>query len=185
MVDFTRVLYNPTSEVGFSKTMKVSSRTHYGLRAMTELGKAFGGRTLSLTEIAATERIPLPYLEQIVSPLRRAGLVEGTRGLHGGYRLTRDPSLIRVGEIVRVLEGADATAPVDCLADGYVEGSCVRDPGCLSRPLWARVKAAMDAVLDATTLADLCQDPGAGRDLLTLSPGLSTLTKGLAVSNDG
>jgi len=149
--------------------MKVSSRTHYGLRAMTELGKAFGGRTLSLTEIAATERIPLPYLEQIVSPLRRVGLVEGTRGLGGGYRLTRDPALIGVGEIVRALEGPDATAPVDCLTEGYVEGSCVRDPGCLSRPLWTRVKAAMDAVLDATTLADLCRDADAGRELLELT----------------
>jgi Rrf2 family protein len=174
-------------------TMKVSSRTHYGLRAMTELAKAFGHGTLSLTEIAATERIPLPYLEQIISPLRRSGLVEGTRGLRGGYRLTRDPATIRVGEIVRALEGADATAPVDCLTEGYVEGSCVRDPGCLSRPLWTRVKAAMDAVLDATTLADMCRDAVAASSLVPLFPGPAagcptqpaTFTKGLAVSNDG
>jgi Rrf2 family protein len=173
--------------------MKVSSRTHYGLRAMTELGKAFGRGPLSLTEIAATERIPLPYLEQVVSPLRRVGLVEGTRGLRGGYRLTRDPALIRVGEIVRALEGADATAPVDCLAEGYVEGSCARDVGCLSRPLWARVKAAMDAVLDATTLADLCREDGAARDVIPLLPPSpvgaqplpASFMKGLAVSNDG
>jgi Rrf2 family cysteine metabolism transcriptional repressor len=138
--------------------LKLSSRTHYGLRAMTELAKAHGlGRTLSLTEIAQVEHIPLPYLEQLASPLRRAGLIEGTRGLHGGYRLTRAPDQVRVAEVVRVLEGADATAPVDCLTESYVEGACVRDVECLSRPLWAKVKAAADAVLESTTLADLCE----------------------------
>jgi Rrf2 family cysteine metabolism transcriptional repressor len=138
--------------------LKVSSRTHYGLRAMTELAKAHAlGRTLSLTEIAQVEHIPLPYLEQLAAPLRKAGLIEGTRGLHGGYRLTRAPDQIRAAEVVQVLEGTDATAPVDCLTESYVEGTCVRDVECLSRPLWAKVKAATDAVLEATTLADLCE----------------------------
>jgi Rrf2 family cysteine metabolism transcriptional repressor len=139
--------------------LKVSSRTHYGLRAMTELAKAHAqDRTLSLTEIAQVEHIPLPYLEQLASPLRKAGLIEGTRGMHGGYRLSKRPEEIRVGEVVRVLEGADATAPVDCLTDAYVEGTCIREVECLSRPLWAKVKAATDAVLEATTLADLCEN---------------------------
>jgi len=136
--------------------MKISSRTHYGVRAMTELAKA-QGRTLSLSEIASVEGMPLPYLEQVVVPLRRAGLVEGMRGLHGGYRLTRAPESITVGEIVRALEGPDATALVECVSDGYVDGACAREGDCLSRPLWQRVKAAMDAVLFTTTLADLCQ----------------------------
>ena len=60
--------------------MRISSRTHYGLRAMTELAKAYDQRTLSLSEIASVEHMPLPYLEQLISPLRRAGLIEGTRG---------------------------------------------------------------------------------------------------------
>src|SRR5688500_17894819 len=107
--------------------MKVSSRTHYGLRAMTELAKVHGGGALSLSEIASREGMPLPYLEQVIGQLRKAGLVEGTRGAHGGYRLTRSPDEIKVGEIVRVLDGPDATAPVECVADGYVDGSCARD----------------------------------------------------------
>src|SRR5687767_2844102 len=136
--------------------LKVSSRTHYGLRAMTELAKAHAqNRTLSLTEIASVEHIPLPYLEQLASPLRKAGLIEGTRGMHGGYRLSRRPDQIRLVEIVQTLEGADATAPVDCLTESYVEGTCARDADCLSRPLWGKVKAAADAVLETTTLADL------------------------------
>ena len=136
--------------------LKVSSRTHYGLRAMTELAKAHAlGKPVSLTEIAQVEHIPLPYLEQLASPLRKAGLIEGTRGMHGGYRLTRQPDEIRLVDIVQTLEGPDATAPVDCLTESYAEGTCVRDADCLSRPLWAKVKAAADAVLETTTLADL------------------------------
>src|SRR3979411_1851275 len=85
--------------------LKVSSRGHYGLRLMTELGRAHGRGPLSLTDIARVEGLPLPYLEQLVVPLRKAGLVEGTRGLHGGYTLSRPPHLMTAGEILRVLEG--------------------------------------------------------------------------------
>jgi Rrf2 family cysteine metabolism transcriptional repressor len=152
--------------------MKVSSRAHYGLRAMTELAKTYGQGTLSLSEIAAREHMPLPYLEQVIGPLRRARLVEGTRGVHGGYRLARAPSQISVGEVVRVLDGPDATAPVECVAEGYVDGTCIREADCLSRPLWSRVKAAMDMVLFGTTLADLCSDLYVGKDVLNLAPEL-------------
>ena len=135
--------------------MRISSRAHYGVRAMTELAKAYGAGSLALSQIAATEHLPLPYLEQVITPLRRAGLIAGTRGARGGYRLTRPPTAIALGEIVRVLDGAEATVPVECVSPGYVDGTCVRDGDCLSRPLWQRVKAAVDDVLDSTTLADL------------------------------
>lgn len=158
--------------------MKVSSRAHYGLRAMTELARTHGHGTLSLTEIASREGLPLPYLEQVIGPLRKAGLVEGMRGAHGGYRLTRAPAEIKVGEIVRILDGPDATALVECAADGYVGGSCARDTECLSRPLWSRVKAALDMVLFTTSLADLLNDATAGRELLNLSPEIITLKEG-------
>jgi Rrf2 family protein len=69
--------------------MKVSTRVHYGLRAMTKLARTYSDqRLLSLSEIARNGDLPLAYLEQLVGELRRAGLVEGTRGVHGGYRLS-------------------------------------------------------------------------------------------------
>src|SRR5947208_8910833 len=122
--------------------MKVSTRAHYGLRAMTELARVYGQGALSLSEIATREHLPLPYLEQVIGPLRKAGLVEGTRGAHGGYRLARAPRGISVGEIVRVLDGPDATALVECVGESYIDGACARESDCLSRPLWSRVKAA-------------------------------------------
>jgi len=93
--------------------VKVSSRVHYGLRAMTELARSYrDDRLLSIAEIARSESLPLAYLEQLVGELRRAGLVEGTRGVRGGYRLSRVPRAITVGEVYRVLEGE--VAPVEC-----------------------------------------------------------------------
>ena len=134
--------------------MKVSTRVHYGLRAMTELARSYGEqRRLSLSEIARNEALPLAYLEQLVGELRRAGLVEGTRGVHGGYRLSRAPALITVGDVYRVLEGE--VAPVDCTAENYLPGSCARDLVCMSRSIWDRVQAAILGVLDSTTLDDL------------------------------
>src|SRR5438067_12542570 len=134
--------------------LQVSQRAHYGLRAMTELAKAYGRGPLSLADIAEAEHLPAGYLEQLAMPLRRAGLIEGTRGAHGGYQLARPPTQVSVGEIVRVLEGA--VTPVECLSEAYPPGSCAREPGCLSRPIWQRVKDSIDQVLDSTTLADLC-----------------------------
>jgi Rrf2 family protein len=73
--------------------------------------------------------------------------------VHGGYRLSRPPKMITVGEIYRVLEGE--VAPVDCTANDYLPGACGRDVVCMSRSVWDRVQAAILGVLDSTTLDDL------------------------------
>jgi Rrf2 family cysteine metabolism transcriptional repressor len=134
--------------------MKVSSRVHYGLRAMTELARSYSdGHPLSISEIARNEDLPLAYLEQLVGELRRAGLVDGTRGVRGGYRLSRAPQDINVGDVYRVLEGE--VAPVECTAEDYLPGTCAREAMCLSRNIWERVQLAILQVLDSTTLDDL------------------------------
>lgn len=120
---------------------------------MTELAKAYGHGPLALSEIARVEGLPFAYLEQLVGDLRRAGLVEGTRGLHGGYRLSRPPARVTVGDVIRALEGP--IAPVECLAEDYVAGTCEREPACLSRSIWHEVQEAVNRILDGTTLEDL------------------------------
>lgn len=155
--------------------MKVSSRVHYGLRAMAQLSKSYGGGLLSLTEIARTEQLPLAYLEQLVGDLRRAGLVEGTRGLHGGYRLSRPPAAITVGDVYRVLEGP--IAPVECTAEDYRPGACGLEHGCLSRSVWTRVQESIQQVLDSTTLSDLCGPSGEPRGAATPLPMLGDLSR--------
>jgi Rrf2 family protein len=129
---------------------------------MTELTRSYHqGGLLSISEIARNEDLPVAYLEQLVGELRRAGLVEGTRGVRGGYRLARAPEAITVGDVYRVLEGE--VAPVDCTAEDYLPGSCGREPVCLSRGIWARVQSAILGVLNSTTLDDLLVTEGLQR----------------------
>jgi Rrf2 family protein len=133
---------------------QVSERAHYGLRAMTELAKAYGNGPMSLAHIAAVERLPAGYLEQLALPLRKAGLIEGRRGVRGGYQLVRPPDQVTVGAVVRALEGP--VAPVECLTEDYTHGACEWEPVCLSQPVWLKIKLSVDHVLDSMTLADVC-----------------------------
>ena len=136
--------------------MRVSSKAHYGLRMMTELARNHGHRPLSIAEVARTEHLPVAYLEQLAAQLRRGGLVESTRGVHGGYALARAPERISVLDVVRVVEGE--VAPVECVAADYIHGSCLREADCASRGIWGRLKEMIDGVLGQTTLADLIAD---------------------------
>jgi Rrf2 family transcriptional regulator, cysteine metabolism repressor len=133
--------------------MRISSKGHYGLLAVAELARHYDEGLISLNEIASAEHLPLPYLEQIIAPLRVAGVVEATRGLHGGYRLARDPAHVTVGEVVRWLEGPIAL--VECTTEGYQAGACEREAGCTSRGVWKQVSDAINNVLNTLTLADL------------------------------
>jgi Rrf2 family protein len=154
-------------------SMRVSSKAHYGLRMMIEFAKAYGMGPVSLAEVSRKEHLPLAYLEQLAAHLRRGGLVESTRGVRGGYRLTRSPASISVLDVVRVVEGE--VAPVECVAHDYVQGSCVREDDCASQALWRRLKMSIDTVLSETTLNELVADHALA-DAFAPLPGLQHLT---------
>ncbi|HUZ78331.1 MAG TPA: Rrf2 family transcriptional regulator [Chloroflexota bacterium] len=139
--------------------MRISTRGHYGLLAVTELARRYDEGLISLSEVAMVEHLPLPYLEQIFAPLRVAGIVEAVRGLHGGYHLARHPAGITVGEVIRAVEGPIAL--VECTATDYVSGSCERETGCASRGVWHRVSEAIDNVLNTMTLAEAAENSSA------------------------
>ncbi|MCC6627461.1 MAG: Rrf2 family transcriptional regulator [Chloroflexi bacterium] len=140
--------------------MKFSARGEYGVRVMVGLARHYGAGPRSLAEIAAQERMPLHFLEQIIAELRVAGLVTARRGRRGGYELSRPPQAIRMGEIVGLLEGG--ISPMVCipgnpaLADDVI---CAHQDYCTTRVLWLRVRDSIVQVLETTTLADLM--PGA------------------------
>jgi len=146
--------------------MRISSKGHYGLLAVAELARHYDDGLVSLSEIAAAEHLPLPYLEQIIAPLRVAGLVDATRGQHGGYRLARHPSEVTVGEVVRWLEGPIAL--VECTAEGYQTGACEREASCTSRGVWRQVSEAINQVLNTLTLADLVANDAAASELIRI-----------------
>jgi Rrf2 family protein len=131
-----------------------STRGEYGVRLMVELARHHGAGPISLAEMADHESLPRPYLEQLVVSLREAGLVHSTRGAHGGYELSREPADIRMGEVLRALEGP--LAPMVCASeDPQHAGICERTGFCNVNHLWMTVRNAISTALDSLTLADL------------------------------
>ena len=161
--------------------LRVSTRGEYGVRLMVDLAHHYGGKARSLTEISQAEGLDakVQYLEQLVKCLREQNLVESTRGAHGGYRLSRAPEQIRMGDIVRALEGP--IAPMICANEADVAIECDRLDGCSTKYLWMRVRDAITTALDSMTLADLAavsQYTGAsGAHFVTLTPRLGRVER--------
>lgn len=134
--------------------IKVSSRSTYAIRALVQLGREPQGTSISLPAIAQRQHIPLPYLEQIFSRLRKAGLVEAVRGPQGGYKLTKRPHEISLVNIISVLEGP--LGPVLCTMPENRTPDCHEVEGCLSRLLCCEIDGALNRVLTQNTLDSLC-----------------------------
>jgi len=141
--------------------MKISSRGEYGVRAMVALAGNYGSGPMTLTAVARSSSVPPAYLEQLIAPLRKAGLVESKRGAHGGYQLARPPALIRVGDVYRVMEGP--VAPMVCVSEDPADQTCPLIEGCETRPVWLKVRDSIADALDSTTLADLVDPAKKGR----------------------
>lgn len=132
--------------------MPITSRSEYGMRAMIVLAEQPGDELLSASELSKREHIPLKYLEQLLSELKKAGLLVSFPGARGGYRLARPPAQIQVGEIVRALDGP--LSPMSCVAEGD-RIPCAFESGCKLRPLWSILHGAIQQVIDHTTLEQL------------------------------
>ena len=101
---------------------------------MVALAKHDGVQPVSIGVISRESAVPYAYLEQLIVPLRRAGLVSSKRGAHGGYTLSRAASEISVGEVYRAMEGP--VAPMECVSENEAEQTCPLIPGCQTRPVW-------------------------------------------------
>ncbi|MEZ4495343.1 MAG: Rrf2 family transcriptional regulator [Thermomicrobiales bacterium] len=135
------------------RLMKVSTRGEYGVRAMVALARNYGDGPMSITSVARESSVPYAYLEQLIVPLRKAGLVASKRGAQGGYVLTREPNEIRVGEVYRVMEGP--VAPMDCVSEIEDDQTCPLIDACETRPVWLKVRDSIVEAIDSMTLADL------------------------------
>ncbi len=137
--------------------LRVSTKGEYGVRIMVDLARHYGERPRSLTDISQAEALPLAYLEQLIKLLREAEppLVVSTRGAHGGYRLSRPPSEISMGEIVRILEGP--ISPMICATEGEMTQICSFLDSCKTKYLWARVRDAVAHTLDSISLSELVE----------------------------
>jgi len=135
--------------------LRLSTRAHYGLKAMFDLAQNYGTGPIPLKIVAERQNLSEHYLEQLIAMLRKSGLVKGVRGSQGGYVLAREPSEIRVGDVIRALEGP--IAPVYCVSEKD-PGSCDEADYCITRTVWARVRDGIARVMDSITLADMCRE---------------------------
>lgn len=132
--------------------MKVSTKGDYGVRALIELAHHYGHGPLQSAEIAARQEVPEPYLDQLLTNLRRAGFIRSVRGPQGGHALIRDPREVRLSEVIVALEGS--LAPTACVDD---PDACNRSGGCVQREVYERVRDATIEILDNVSIADLAE----------------------------
>jgi Rrf2 family protein len=132
----------------------ISQRAKYALRALVMLSGVEKGVSLSIAEIAAEQRIPKKFLEQILLELKRHGIVESRRGKVGGYLMLRQPEDVTYGEVLRLIDGP--IAPLPCLSIiAYKKcEDCKDEASCEIRKVFANVAAATREVLDKTSILD-------------------------------
>ena len=138
--------------------MRLSKRGEYALRALIDLGlaEAQGRPLVQLSELADKERLPRKFLEQIFIQLREAGLIEARRGRDGGYFLAKPTAKIRIGDVVRLIDGP--LAPISCASQtAYERCSCPDEAHCGLRMLMLDVRNAIARILDKYTLAEVVE----------------------------
>ncbi len=132
--------------------MRLSTRVRYGVRLMLSLAESWGNGPVLLRDVARQEEISEKYLSLIVIPLRTKGLINSTRGAHGGYTLARPPEQITVEQILEAIEGKPSL--VDCIANS---ARCSRADECVTRDVWAALGDTITQALDAVSLDRLIE----------------------------
>jgi Rrf2 family protein len=136
--------------------MKISKRGEYALRALIDFGIAheLGRPLMKIGELVEKERLPVKFLEQILTQLRGAGYIETKRGKAGGYYLAKPPSEISLGSVIRLIDGP--LAPISCVSvTKYERCTCPDEAHCGLRMLMLDVRNAIARILDRYVLGDV------------------------------
>src|SRR5712671_7039457 len=138
--------------------MKLSKRGEYALRALIDIGIAseLGRPMLKVSELAAKEKLPVKFLEQILTQLKAGGYVSSKRGKLGGYSLAKRMDRIKFGAVIRLIDGP--LAPIPCVSQSaYSRCTCPDEVHCGLRMLMLDVRTAIIKILDRYTLADIVE----------------------------
>jgi Rrf2 family protein len=133
----------------------ISKRTQYGIKAVLNLARRYGQGPVLIAAVSHDEAIPIKFLEGILLNLKSPGLLTSKTGKGGGYQLSRPPSAITVGTLIRMIEGP--LAPLPCASESAYKpcAECRDVERCGTRIIMRQVRDAMAEVLDSTSLADL------------------------------
>jgi Rrf2 family protein len=133
--------------------MKLSTKGRYGLRAVLDLAMNGEVEAVALSGIAERQEISISYLEQLISKLKKAGIVNSIRGAQGGYLLAKKPEEISVGDILRALEGD--LNPVDCSEIIGSSATCSGSDLCVTKFVWMRISDSINNTVDTMLLSEL------------------------------
>ena len=158
--------------------MKITALEEYGLRCMLLLADCHDGEYLTLPDFQAKEGLSIPYAAKLLMVLKKANLVQSTRGRNGGYSLAKPAGQIMLKEIFEAL-GEPAYTSTHCSRHAGMLDICVHTEECKVRDIWKSFDSFMSLVLDKITLADLV----AGK--LDLLETVQISVKGSDKSNNG
>jgi Rrf2 family protein len=169
--------------------VRITTLAEYGVICALHLARRYDEGPITGREIAAGERLPVDYVEQILLRLRRASIVNSTRGARGGYSLARAPEEISVRDVIAASELT--TFDLHCNSHPVEEERCSAAHNCSIRPVWMLLQQKIDDVLESVRLADLLHDevivrarvgvatrpvPSSDRDGVTAGRGLPVLS---------
>ncbi len=129
--------------------MNISAKSKYAVRALVELAQHNGDQPVPIADISARKEIPLQFLEQLFSSLRKAGILNSHRGVRGGFSFKKLPEDVSVLEVVEALDGS--VAPASCT----VGAPCDKKETCAVQEVWADAKRSLEQVLSDARIADL------------------------------
>jgi len=138
--------------------MHITYKGDYALKAILDLALNYGNGLVTTHEIAKRADIPIKFLEQVLLDLKRGGFVDSKRGKVGGYLLTKPPSQIKLGDVIRFIEGP--IEPISCIEKGYT--GCDDIYKCVFKKIWQQVAKATSNIIDNITFEDLANQAKKG-----------------------
>jgi Rrf2 family protein len=135
----------------------LSKKAKYGLTALIHLAHKQNREPVLISHIARKGKIPQKFLELILLELKNEGILQSKKGRGGGYFLARPAELIRVGHVIRIMDGP--LAPIACVSETAYEkcSECTDEKSCAIRTVMKRVRDSIANILDSTTLSELAK----------------------------
>ncbi len=133
--------------------MHITYKGDYALKTILDLALHYGNGPVAIHDLAKRQDIPLKFLEQILLELKRGSFVQSRRGKVGGYLLAKHPSKIKLGEVIRFVDGE--IEPIACVDKGY--SGCNGITGCVFRNIWRQISEATAKIIDNITFEDLAK----------------------------
>ena len=131
--------------------MRITYKGDYALKTILDLALHYSNSPVTIHDLAKRADIPTKFLEQILLDLKRAGFVESRRGKVGGYLLARHPSQIKLGQLIRSIDGP--IEPIACVGSNYK--GCSDISRCVLKAIWQKVAESTSKIVDNITFEDL------------------------------